>query len=408
VSAVTGQARGPDRAHNVLFDLAAVVIVIAGIKAAEAVMVPFLLAAFIAIIAATPVFWLRRHRVPVWASVILVVLVLLGAFIGIGAIVSRTVDAFLVELPFYQQRATELTRDLGRWLVPLAASAGLELDVEHLSEHLDAGAIMRLVGSTLAGFSGALGNSLLILMTVVFILLEASSFPRKLAVTLSDPAQSLPHFERFTRNVNRYMAIKTTASLVNGVLVWLVLLWIGVDFAALWGLLAFLFNYVPNIGSLISSVPPVLLAALQLGPAEAALAAFGCWFVNFVPGLIEPRFMGQGLGLSTLIVFVSLVFWGWALGPVGMLLSVPLTMTVKIALEASPRTHWIALLLGPATEADAEAAPPSAAAPQAAAPAASIPVAGVAAEAPAVAGEAPTLPAHAAAGASRGTGDQAT
>jgi predicted PurR-regulated permease PerM len=124
---------------------------------------------------------------------------------------------------------------------------------------------------------------------------------------------------------------------------------IGVDFPILWGLLAFLLNYVPTIGSIIAAVPAVLLALIQLGPASA-LAVTGCYVaINIGMGnVIEPRYMGRGLGLSTLVVFLSLVVWGWLLGPVGMFLSVPLTMTAKMALEANPSTTWIAYLLGPA------------------------------------------------------------
>ncbi len=117
-------------------------------------------------------------------------------------------------------------------------------------------------------------------------------------------------------------------------------------------MLAFLLNYVPNIGSIIAAVPAVLLAFVQLGAISALLTTALYVAVNVTIGnVVEPRFMGRGLGLSTLVVFLSLVFWGWVLGPVGMLLSVPLTITVKIALESSSKSHWLAVLLGPEHEA---------------------------------------------------------
>lgn len=122
----------------------------------------------------------------------------------------------------------------------------------------------------------------------------------------------------------------------------------GIDYALLWGVLAFLLNFVPNIGSIIAAVPAVLLALIQLGPFSALMTAMGYLIANMVMGnIIEPRYMGKGLGLSTLVVFLSLVFWGWVLGPVGMLLSVPLTMLMKIALESSDETRWLAILMGP-------------------------------------------------------------
>jgi predicted PurR-regulated permease PerM len=124
-----------------------------------------------------------------------------------------------------------------------------------------------------------------------------------------------------------------------------------VDFAVLWGLLTFCLNYIPNIGSIIAAVPPVLLALVQYGPGTALAVAIGYVVINVVFGnLVEPRVMGRGLGLSTLVVFISLVFWQWVLGPVGMLLSVPLTMTLKIILDGNDETRWIAILLSSSSE----------------------------------------------------------
>jgi predicted PurR-regulated permease PerM len=157
--------------------------------------------------------------------------------------------------------------------------------------------------------------------------------------------------------VNHYLFIKTWISLLTG-LVAGVLCWaIGVDFPLLWGLLAFLLDYVPNIGSIIAAVPPVLLALVQLGPGQALAVLVGYLIINNVLGnFVEPRFMGEGLGLSSFAVLLSLVFWGWVLGPVGMLLSIPLTMAVKIAMEEQPNMRWISLLLGSGSDAEMELA----------------------------------------------------
>jgi predicted PurR-regulated permease PerM len=201
----------------------------------------------------------------------------------------------------------------------------------------------------LAGIGAVLSDSLLITLTVVFILAEATSFPSKLRQILSDPQRDLPLFAQFTTNMNRYIAIKTSVSIGTGIVVTIVLWALKVDFPLLWGLLAVLLNFIPTIGSIIAAVPPVLLAIVQIGPATAGAVAASFFLINMVMGnMVEPRFMGRSLGLSTLVVFLSLVLWGWLLGPVGMLLSVPLTMTAKIAMEANPDTAWIAHLLGPA------------------------------------------------------------
>ena len=324
---------------------ASLVVITAGLKAAEDLAVPFLLAAFIATIAATPMFWLERHRVPGWAAITIVMAAMVAILLGVGALVAQSAGAFTQKLPFYQERLTALFTEAIAWL----QDYGIELSRDLLVENFNPGEALALAGATLAGLGGVLSNSFLIILTVIFILAEATSFPRKLRDVLRDADRSMPFFARFAENVNRYIAIKTTVSLVTGLAITAYLMVLGVDFPILWGLLAFLLNFVPAIGSIIAAVPAVLLALVQLGPGVALLTAAGYAAVNIGMGnVVEPRFMGRGLGLSTLVVFLSLVLWGWVLGPVGMLLSVPLTMTAKIALEANPSTVWLAHLLGPA------------------------------------------------------------
>jgi AI-2 transport protein TqsA len=185
-----------------------------------------------------------------------------------------------------------------------------------------------------------------ILLTVIFILLEASGFPQKLHDAFPDPERIVGPFRTFMESVNRYLAIKTLFSLATGIIIWLWLAFLGVDFAPTWGMVAFFLNFVPNIGSIIAAVPAILLAVIQLGVPSALLACLGYAVVNILFGnILEPRFMGRGLGLSTLVVFISLIFWGWVLGTIGMVLSVPLTMIVKIALASDEDTRWIAIML---------------------------------------------------------------
>ncbi len=336
------------RRGGVLLTLAALIVIAAGIKAAEQLMVPFLLSAFIATIAATPVFWLHRFRVPVGLAIAIVMLGLVVALVAVGTVVAQSVTGFRAKLPEYQAGVA----DLQEGALNLLARVG----VEPKGDFIDPGVALGFVGDALQNLVSILSNGFVILLTVVFILAEAWSFPRKLQTVLANPQRDVPHFQRFAENVNRYIGIKTTVSIATGVFVSLALWIIGVDFPILWGLLAFLLNYVPTIGSVIAAVPPVLLAQVQLGVGGAAATFAVFLVVNVVMGnVVEPRFMGRSLGLSTLAVFLSLVFWNWMLGPVGMLLSVPLTMTAKIALEANPSTEWIAHLLDPAER----AAPPS-------------------------------------------------
>ncbi len=203
------------------------------------------------------------------------------------------------------------------------------------------------MATLLSSLSSVLSNTILILMIIVFVLLEAADIPGKLRAISKNPDQSIGNFLKINDNIKRYIAIKTLLSLLTGISVVIWLLILKIDYALLWGLLAFILNFIPNIGSIIAAIPAILLSLIQFGSGMAVLTTLGYLVVNFIFGTVmEPKMMGKGLGLSTLIVFLSLIFWGWILGPIGMLLSVPLTMVVKIALDNSDDTRWIATLLG--------------------------------------------------------------
>ena len=335
---------------NLLITTAALVVVIAGMQAATSLLVPFLLAAFIAIICLPPLNWLTRHSIPAGIAVLIITLALLLLGSLIGAFVGASVADFSHNLPSYQARLNDQTASLLAWL----ASLGLDFNSQLWRENLDPSAAMGMAGNLLSGLGNVLANTFLIVLTVIFLLIEATALPNKWAAIGKD-APATTGFGKFLESVNAYMAIKGWVSLATGTIIAIWLAILDVDYPLLWGLLAFLFNFVPNIGSIIAAIPAVLLALVQFGPGAAIAAGAGYLAVNIIMGnVVEPRFMGKGVGLSTLVVFISLVFWGWVLGPVGMLLSVPLTMIVKLALEARQDTHWIAVLLGPDIEPKAD------------------------------------------------------
>ena len=322
--------------------LAAVIIVIAGMKQSASLLVPFLLSVFIAVLSLPAMNALERLGLSAGVSLLTVVLGVFVAGLMLSLLIGSSIDEFSRSLPQYQQQITVYKNQA----ISRLAGIGVEIPEAVGSEMLDPNAAMRLLSSVFKSFGSVLTNSFLIFITVIFILLEAKSFSRKFA-RISDEQSAF--VDDFVGKLNGYMGIKTWTSVITGVLVTLWLWLLGVDNAQLWGVMAFLLNYVPNIGSFIAAVPAVLLALVQLGPGSALLAALGYLVVNIIIGnVIEPRFMGKGLGLSTLVVFLSLVFWGWVLGPVGMLLSVPLTITVKLALDSKPETRWLGVLLGPA------------------------------------------------------------
>lgn len=320
------------------------VILIAGMRAGHTILVPLLLSMFLAIICAGPMMWLEKKNVPSVLALLIVMLGVSGIGIAIGAMIGTSVDDFSQALPKYEAR---LQQEVGRFLGWLQVR-GVSISTPDLLAHVNPGAAMELGAKMLSGFGGIFTNSFLILLTVIFMLMESSAFRRKLHVIWRGDQESLGAFSQFAYDVQHLLAIKTTVSIGTGLMVGIwVAVW-EVDFPVLWGLLAFLLNYIPNLGSILAGAPAVLLAFIQFGVGRALIVAAGYVVVNVVFGnVIEPKLMGRRLGLSTLTVFLSLVFWGWIWGPVGMILSVPLTMVVKLALESREETRWIALLFAP-------------------------------------------------------------
>ena len=186
------------------------------------------------------------------------------------------------------------------------------------------------------------------MFTVMFMLLDAWSLPHKFKAMNSTRSEMInARLSDIVHSTKQYTSIKALMSLITGTMIWTGTALVGLDFAILWGFLAFLLNFIPTVGSIIAAVPAVLLALVQLGSMLALVVALIFLAVNTLIGnIVEPKYMGEKVGLSTLVVFLSMVFWGWLLGPVGMLLSVPLTMVVKLAAMSSDETRWISILLG--------------------------------------------------------------
>ena len=321
------------------------------VRYAQAIMVPFLLSLFIAVIAAVPVDWLKKRGVSVPIAVGIVLVAALLIQILLGLMLGATVTEFTEALPGYQERLDGLMAGLSAWLL----DKGIDITETGLADILDPQAALGFANTLMVGVGDVVSNAMLIMFTVLFMLLEAWSFPAKLdAMQGVRGGDLVAQFAKVMESTKHYVGAKALTSLATGVLVGVGLALVGLDFAVLWGFLAFALNFIPNIGSIIAAVPAVLLSLLQLGPVETLIVIAIYLVVNTVIGsIIEPGLMGRRVGLSTLTVFLSLVFWGWLLGPVGMLLSVPLTMVIKFAAQASEKTRWIAVLLAPAPQVEA-------------------------------------------------------
>jgi len=323
--------------------LAGFIIVVAGMKAASSILVPFFMAVFIAVICTPPFFWLQRKGVPKILALIVILVVILSVGLLSGALIGSSLNDFLISLPGYQERLSNHAANFVNWL----REKGVNILKEEVSGSFQPGWVMALAGGIFSALSSVLANLFLILLTVVFILLEAADLPGKLRVVLKNPERSLSTIEKFSQSAKRYLVIKTLTSAATGLVILLWLLILGVDYPVLWATLSFLLNYVPNIGPIIAALPVALLALVQLGVGSALLTVLGFVVVHIVLGnLIEPKVMGKGMSISPLVVFLSLVFWGWVLGPLGMILSVPMTSLVKIALESYKETRGVAIMLG--------------------------------------------------------------
>jgi predicted PurR-regulated permease PerM len=331
------------RGIRLLIIAATLVIILWGINQAQSVVALFLVSAFLAVIGTVPVLWMERNRIPTVVAVLIVVAAMVTLLLGIGVVVGASLNDFSKSLPSYQTRI----HDMLFALKALLARKGIAVTDEILLGYINPAAVMNMTAAMLTSLSSVFSNVVVILFTVMFILLEASSFPVKVRSVLDNPQAAFPQVTGFVREIKRYMVLKTLINLIVGALTTMWLFILGVDYPVLWGFLAFLLHFVPNIGTMVAGVPAVLLALVQLGWGSAVLTAAGYLVIGMVVGnIVEPKIMGRTLGLSTLVIFLSLIVWGSLLGVIGALLCVPLTMTLKLACEESENTRWIGVLLG--------------------------------------------------------------
>jgi AI-2 transport protein TqsA len=328
-----------------LFVAAMTVIVVGGLRYAAPILLPFSLALFLAVLTLPIVVWLQRRRVPTSLAIVVGVLVDVAVVSLLILMASQSISEFQNRLPFYASSLTYLWDSwllgIQGWDVPGASNLAV-----YVSELVNPAQVVTIAGGTLTAVFAFASNAALVFIVLIFILGEATVFPAKFRAILGRQEGDSSRLTKMVAEVQEYLGIKTFISLATGVLLgsWC---WVmGLDFPVLLGLIAFVLNYVPTVGSIIASAPAILLGLIQFGPGHAFIVGMGFMAVNTVFGnLIEPNHLGRRLGLSTLVVILSLIFWGWVWGPVGALLAVPLTMVVKIMLENTSDLRWVAVLL---------------------------------------------------------------
>ncbi|MDS4019009.1 MAG: AI-2E family transporter [Candidatus Competibacter sp.] len=319
-------------------------LVVTVLQSAASILAPILLAVFVAIVTTPMLRWMRGRGVPKWGALMAITFVLLDVGSLLALVTTGAVEGFRDRLPTYQERFMTFSHQFGGWLEGVGASGSSEAIPDLLNPDM----LVQGARLFLSNASGIFALGFLVLLLTIFILLEAPAIPTKLRAAFHVTEEGEARLKRLLDTVNRYMQIKTLTSLGTAVCVWLLLRIFGIDFAILWAVLAFFLNFVPVLGNILMMIPPVLLALIQTGPWTALLVAIGYLVINTgIGNVLEPRIMGKGLGVSTLAIFISLLFWGWLFGTVGMFLAVPLTAAVVIALDANPHTRPLAILLGP-------------------------------------------------------------
>jgi len=327
------------RGARAVLVLASIIVIGAGIKLAAPFLVPVLVASFIAIVTAPLVMWLCDKGMPTLFAVLAGLLLDVTAGGALGFPLAGAVGTFTERVPEYAVLLSGRMEEAEAWM------AGHGIYLESIYDFSEPTWMLNIATMTAQFAASFVSQMVLVLLIVAFMLFESTGLREKLA-RIATPSQ-IQELSAAAREVNTYLVAKTVLSLLTGVSVFVWCWWRDVDVPLLWGLLAYLLNYIPTVGQIIAAVPAIALALLQFGPGEALIVAAGFGAINLAIGAVEPRIMGDALGLSALVVLVSMVVWGWLLGPVGALVSAPLTMVIKHGLAHSDQLRWMAELLGP-------------------------------------------------------------
>jgi AI-2 transport protein TqsA len=334
-----GPSNGVPRGVVVLLGVAAGVVAVAGMKASASLLGPIFLALVVTIAAHPLRIWLGQY-LPGWAATVLCLLVVSALLLGLAVSLVLATARFATLLTDYEAEFNELITDLADRM------SGLGIDSEQLHTvvgGLDLSKLTDILNSALSGVLGLASGLVLILTLVLFMAVDGASFARQLAAAAQVRPQLVAALTTFAHATRRYLVVSTVFGLVVAVLDTGALALLGIPAPVLWGLLAFLTNYIPNVGFVIGLVPPAALALLEGGP-KLMLAVIVVYSVLnlIIQSGIQPKVVGDSVGLSTTLTFISLVFWAWVLGPLGAVLAIPLSLLVRALLvDADPDTDWL-------------------------------------------------------------------
>ena len=327
---------------NYFFYFASFVVIIAGIKIASQVVVILFLAIFISSIFSTLLKVFQKRRIPKIFSYFIILLIVIIIGLMLAYVINISLKDFISNLPFYEEKFKTTILNL----IHYAQDSGFQIDKAKIMETLSFGSFFGFTTNIIGRIGSFLSKLLLVVIGVAFILAESKSFQTKLRVIFRNNAKKLEHFNLFSFNIQKYFVVKSFTSFLTGFIITLVLMFFGVDYPILWGVIAMLFNFIPVVGSIIASIPAILLTFMNLDLNTTIWVIVLYVVINIsISNILEPKLMGKELGLSPLIIFFSLIFWGYILGIVGMFLAVPITMTLKIAFDSNTSTHWLGILM---------------------------------------------------------------
>ena len=352
---------------KVLLSLACVVVIVAGLRAASEMLIPVILGLFLAVVSMPILNWLGRRGVPRPFAVLLTILFDILIMFGLVFVASGVIPEFQGKTQVYAAKLRERVGDFTAWadaqLMSLSSIAtkfgenGEVVEMEQIwtfneifNRYWDTNLIIDFIGQTevVGRLTSLMAQTFFVLVIMIFILAESGRYPGKLRQVFRANGPDLRRFRNSSMEIQKYLGIKTAVSMVTGFLAWLVCTIFGVDFPILWGLVAFTFNYIPAIGSLLAAIPPVVLALIlndTIWPTMGVM--LGYLAINVTLGnFLEPMVLGNRFGISTVVVILSVLFWGFVWGPVGMFLAVPLTMMVKVMLDNSNDLRWLSVMMG--------------------------------------------------------------
>jgi AI-2 transport protein TqsA len=328
----------------VLGSMAAAIIVLAGFRAAAWLVGPAFLALVVTICVHPIRGWLGRHGWPTWLATTVCVVVVYSLILGLAVAVVLSTARFATLLPTYADQFNNLVDDISARLESWGIGAG---EVGNVLSGLDFGKLAGLFEALLGGVLDAVSSLAFILMLLLFLTVDATTFPILLARARASRPTVVNGLESFSSGTRRYFVVSTIFGFIVAVIDTIALLVLGIPVPVLWGLLAFITNYIPNIGFVIGLIPPAVLGLLEGGWSLCLTVIIVYCLINLViQSIIQPKFVGDAVGLSTTLTFLSLVFWAWLLGGLGALLAIPLSLLVKAMLvDTDPDSRWLSSLL---------------------------------------------------------------